>query len=99
MTGQALNPVYPRPTKAEVEALMKRCQKGVGGRNALDDAHSIMAECYGTLGALQIEREQLADEVGTLLWERDALQAARTKLNEDIAAMRAASNPRSNHVL
>lgn len=40
------------PTRTEVEALMKRCQIGVGGRYALDDAHSIMAECYGTLGLL-----------------------------------------------
>lgn len=40
------------PTRSEVEALMKRCQIGVGGRHALDDAHSIMSDCYGTLGAL-----------------------------------------------
>lgn len=48
------------PTRAEVEALMKRCQIGVGGRNALDDAHSIMAECYGMLDLLMLclEREQ-----------------------------------------
>lgn len=47
------------PTRAQVEALMKRCQIGVGGRNALSDAHSIMAECYGTLGALLLEVERL----------------------------------------
>lgn len=47
------------PTRPEVEALMKRCQRGVGGRNALDDAHSIMAECYGTLGALMLGIEIL----------------------------------------
>jgi len=40
---------------ASVEALMKRCQNGVGGRNALDQAHEIMAECYGTLGKLLLE--------------------------------------------
>lgn len=40
------------PTRAEVERLMKRCQIGVGGRNALHDAHDIMAECYGMLGLL-----------------------------------------------
>lgn len=49
---------------ARVERLMKRCQIGVGGRNALDDAHSIMAECYGTIGALMLavetQREMLA---------------------------------------
>ena len=42
------------PTRAEVDALMKRCQIGVGGRHALDNAHSIMAECYGTLGLLML---------------------------------------------
>ena len=44
-------------TVDDVMALMKRCQRGVGGRNALDEAHSIMAECYGTLGALVAERD------------------------------------------
>lgn len=42
------------PTRAEVEALMKRCQIGVGGRHALDAAHEIMADCYGTLGLLMM---------------------------------------------
>lgn len=46
-------------TTEEVERLMKRCQIGVGGRNALDTAHDIMAECYGTLGALAQERDRL----------------------------------------
>jgi hypothetical protein len=50
---------------ASVEALMKRCQNGVGGRNALDQAHEIMAECYGTLGKLllevQAQRERCAE--------------------------------------
>lgn len=40
------------PTRDEVEALMKRCQIGVGGRHAIDNAHDIMAECYGMLGLL-----------------------------------------------
>lgn len=40
------------PRRDEVERLMKRCQIGVGGRAALENAHSIMAECYGTLGLL-----------------------------------------------
>ncbi len=43
----------------EAERLMKRCQIGVGGRNALDTAHDIMAECYGTIGALVQERDRL----------------------------------------
>jgi hypothetical protein len=42
-----------------VAALMRRCQRGVGGRDALDDAHSIMADCYGTLGSLQAEIARL----------------------------------------
>jgi hypothetical protein len=47
------------PMRAEVEALMKRCQIGVGGRHALDNAHGVMAECYGTLGSLMLEVERL----------------------------------------
>ena len=47
------------PKRADVEALMKRCQIGVCGRSALDNAHSIMAECYGMLGALMLEIERL----------------------------------------
>lgn len=46
-------------TTEQVERLMKRCQIGVGGRNALDTAHDIMAECYGVLGALVQERDRL----------------------------------------
>lgn len=55
------------PTRAEVDALMKRCQIGVGGRHALDNAHSIMAECYGTLGRQQIEIERLRAALGDIL--------------------------------
>ena len=55
-----MTPVRPVvPTRADVDRLMKRCQIGVGGRRALDDAHSIMADCYGTLGALMMEVEVL----------------------------------------
>ena len=46
-------------TTEAVELLMKRCQIGAGGRNALDTAHDIMAECYGALGALVQERDRL----------------------------------------
>lgn len=49
------------PKRAEVDALMKRCQVGVGGWHALDNAHSIMADCYGTLGALAAELEAMHD--------------------------------------
>lgn len=48
------------PTRADVGALMKRCQIGVGGRRALDDAHDIMADCYGTLGLLMLTVERMA---------------------------------------
>ena len=47
------------PTRKEIDALMKRCQIGVGGKHALDNAHNIMAECYGTLGALMLRVEEL----------------------------------------
>lgn len=52
--GQVEPSVRPHrtPTREEVEALMKRCQIGVGGRHAFDQAHDIMADCYGTLGLL-----------------------------------------------
>lgn len=53
---------------SEVADLMKRCQRGVGGRNALDEAHDIMAECYGTLGRLEAERDTLLQQLA----ERDA---------------------------
>lgn len=51
---------------AKVESLMKRCQIGVGGRGALDAAHDIMSECYGTLGSLVSERDALLQEVARL---------------------------------
>lgn len=60
--GQVERPVRPLvATRAEVDALMKRCQVGVGGRHALDNAHSIMADCYRTLGALAAELEAMHD--------------------------------------
>ena len=59
------------PQREKVEALMKRCQIGVGGRNALENAHDIMAECYGTLGLLMLCVEQWHAEAIALrgLWE------------------------------
>ena len=42
---------------------MKRCQIGVGGMRALDDAHDIMAECYGTLGALMINVREMRGQI------------------------------------
>jgi hypothetical protein len=49
-------------TRERIEDLMKRCQIGVGGKHALDDAHDIMADCYGTLGAMMSEIEALRSE-------------------------------------
>lgn len=46
--------------RKEIDALMKRCQRGVGGRNAMEEAHDIMAACYGTLGRLMLDLEQVA---------------------------------------
>lgn len=51
---------------SDVAELMKRCQRGVGGRNALDEAHDIMAECYGTLGRLESERAALEAKCASL---------------------------------
>jgi len=57
------------------EALMKRCQIGVPrGPNAYDQLHSILAECYGTLGAQATEIDRLQAEVAGL---REELEAAR----------------------
>ena len=47
---------------SDVAELMKRCQRGVGGRNALNDAHDIMAECYGTLGRLEAECDAMRQQ-------------------------------------
>lgn len=47
----------------DVEILMKQCQIGVGGKDALNKAHNIMADCFGTLGALARERDQLQAEL------------------------------------
>ena len=54
------------PKRTDVEALMKRCQIGVGGLSALDNAHDIMAECYGTLGALMLESDRLRSQVAAI---------------------------------
>jgi hypothetical protein len=49
---------------ADVPALMKRCQIGVPrGPNAYDDLHSILAECYGTLGSLGAENARLREAI------------------------------------
>lgn len=46
----------------DVQRLMKRCQIGIGGRDAracLDDANDLLAECYGALGRQHAENEKL----------------------------------------
>ena len=81
------------PTRTEVEALMKRCQIGVGGRHALDNAHSIMADCYGTLGALAIGLERNSDVIQRLWRERDDLRAAATKARAALSELLMTRDP------
>jgi hypothetical protein len=70
-------------TKTDVDRLMKRCQIGVGGRNALNDAHDIMAECYGTLGRLQSElaaaKAELSEDEGVINVWRGRTQRAEAE--------------------
>lgn len=87
---------------SDVAELMKRCQRGVGGCNALDEAHDIMAECYGTLGrleselaALEAECERLADELdrksvitGDYIARCQRLAAERDALAAELAAIK-----------
>lgn len=46
-------------TDHEISRLMKRCQVGFGGRDALEQAHDCLADCYGALGRLAAQRETL----------------------------------------
>ena len=68
---------------SDVAELMKRCQRGVGGRNALDEAHDIMAECYGTLGRLESERDALEAERDALRQQLAERDAELKKVNAD----------------
>lgn len=43
----------------DYEDLQKRCQRGATN---LNDANNLLAECYGTLGAIAAERDQLKAE-------------------------------------
>ena len=47
-------------TNENINRLMKRCQIGFGGRDALQQAHDCAADCYRMIGILQIERARLA---------------------------------------
>lgn len=71
------------PTRADVHALMKRCQVGVGGRRALDEAHDILSECYGTLGRQQIEIERLTAELAAMTADRDSWADQASQRTQD----------------
>ena len=67
-------------TTEEAERLMKRCQRGVGGRGALDEAHSTMADCYGTIGALVQERDRMRR--GEFICKRCGLRKDSERISE-----------------
>ena len=66
-------------TTEAAERLMKRCQIGVRySQKNWEEAHDIMAACYGTIGALVQERDRLKGEAEVLrglLREADAALA------------------------
>lgn len=59
---------------AEVGALMKMCQRGEA---TLDAANNLLADCYGTLGKLLIERKALHKQVKVLQAERNRSEGNR----------------------
>ena len=67
----------------DVDRLMKRCQVGVCGRSALDEAHDILAECYGTLGRQQIEIERLTAELAAMTADRDSWAGQASQRTQD----------------
>ena len=67
----------------DVDRLMKRCQVGVGGRRALDEAHDILSECYGTLGRQQIEIERLTAELAAMTADRDSWADQASQRTQD----------------
>lgn len=50
-------------TDAQVEALMKACQRG---EVKLDAANNLLADCYGALGRLLLENQALHKQVKVL---------------------------------
>jgi hypothetical protein len=72
---------------AEVQALMKRCQRGFdAGKRGYQEGHSILADCYGTLGALLAERDALraaadTNDVGFIDRMLTEIQSLRVRLN------------------
>ena len=82
------------PARADIDALMKRCQVGVGGGNALDNAHDIMAECYGTLGALMLEVERLRGLYEELLYSVGCKCLGETRHQTALRYIQQAEAPR-----
>jgi len=74
-------------TRESVDRLMKRCQIGCGGRQALDDAHDILAECYGTLGALVQDRDALRVRIdGASILHAQMMASGRVTLSGPLPA-------------
>ena len=54
-------------TLQDAEAVMKKCQRGVGNYKAgLDDANNLLSECYSTIGRLIFEVEIKKGELSYL---------------------------------
>lgn len=67
-------------TTEAAERLMKRCQIGVRySQNNWEEAHDIMAACYGTIGALVQERDRMKGEAEVM---RGLLREAYTVIDE-----------------
>ena len=61
-------------TRERIEALMKRCQIGVGPRQ-MNEAHDIMADCYGVIGSLVAERDSMREAIELWLDAYDSPEA------------------------
>ena len=68
-------------THHSAQALMQNCQRGVPGKGqAIEAANNLLADCYGTLGALLAEVEKLTKENANLREDRDGLLEAGAHL-------------------
>jgi hypothetical protein len=85
-------------TPKEVARLMKRCQIGVGGRNAIDDAHDIMAECYGTLGKLSADLAERTRERDEFQRMAGANGLAGLEMGREIESLRAEVERLRGHI-
>ena len=70
-------------TRERIEALMKRCQIGVGPRQ-MNEAHDIMSDCYGTLGAMMSEIEALRSEIRGCAQEMATIGNALTAYSKNL---------------